>query len=103
MKPIAATGLASLAIALSAGVASADSSSAQAEVLFRKGKELLAAGKTAEACDAFDASEKLGPAVSTVLNQAACREKNGQIATAWGLFVEAERQTRGASDAAGKQ
>lgn len=81
----------------------AQPSGAQAEVLFRSGQDLLAQGKTAEACAAFDASEKLDPGVSTVLNQANCREKNGQLATAWGLYLEAERQTRAATDDAAKQ
>ncbi len=90
----------SIAIASFACVraASAQSAAAQAETLFREAKDLMAAGKTAEACAAFDASEKLDPTISTALNQANCREKNGQLATAWGLFLEAERSSRGASD-----
>src|SRR4051794_14833575 len=76
---------------------------AQAEVLFRQGRDLLAAGKVAEACTAFDESQKLEPAVTTLLNLAACREKLGQLATAWGHFLEAARQTRSASDAATQQ
>src|SRR5436190_11289267 len=80
--------------------AGAQTAGAQAEVLFRQGKTLFAAGKFAEACAAFDASERLEPDVSTVMNQANCREKNGQLATAWGEFLDAERQTRSATDAA---
>jgi tetratricopeptide (TPR) repeat protein len=86
------------ALALSAP-AHAQSSGAQAETLFRQGKDLLAKGQIAEACAAFDASQKLDPNIATLLNQAACREKNGQLATAWGLFLDAERQTRSATDA----
>jgi len=78
--------------------ARAQSSTAQAEVLFRQGKDLIAHGKIAEACAAFDASQKLEPTIATLLNQAACREKNGQLATAWGLFLDAERQSRAATD-----
>ena len=81
----------------------AQSSTAQAETLFRQGKELIAKGKIAEACAAFDASQKLDPTIATLLNQASCREKNGQLATAWGLFLDAERQTRGASDDSSRQ
>ncbi|HWO22983.1 MAG TPA: tetratricopeptide repeat protein [Kofleriaceae bacterium] len=81
----------------------AQSAGAQAEALFREGKRLMAAGKVAEACAAFDASQKLDPTVTTLLNQADCREKNGQLATAWGLFLEVNRLSRTASDAAGKQ
>jgi hypothetical protein len=72
---------------------------AQAEVLFRQGRELLVAGKIAEACDAFEESQKLETAVTTLLNLAGCRETLGQLATAWGLFLDAARQTRVASDA----
>lgn len=71
---------------------------AQAEILFNKGIELLDAGKTSEACEAFDASQRLEPQVSTILNQANCRELNLQYATAWGLFLDAKRQTFTATD-----
>jgi hypothetical protein len=76
---------------------------AQAEVLFRNGRALIAAGKIAEACSAFEESQKLEPAVTTLLNLAGCREKLGQIATAWGLFLDVVRQTRSAADASARQ
>jgi hypothetical protein len=72
---------------------------AQAEVLFRQGRELLVAGKVAEACNAFEESQKLEAAVTTLLNLAGCRETLGQFATAWGLFLDAARQTRSPNDA----
>jgi hypothetical protein len=70
---------------------------------FERGRTLLEAGKYAEACAAFDASEKLDPQIATELNQADCREKNGQLATAWALFGDVATRTRGASDARGKK
>lgn len=76
---------------------------AQAEVLFREGRSLITAGKYAEACAAFEQSQKLEPSLSTLLNLGDCREKNGQIATAWGLFLDAERQSRSGTDAATQQ
>ncbi|MGE5183227.1 MAG: hypothetical protein ACM31C_14255 [Acidobacteriota bacterium] len=76
---------------------------AQAEVLFRRGRELMSAGQIAEACAAFEESQKLEAATTTLLNLAACREKHGQLATAWGLFLDAERQTRAATDDVGRQ
>lgn len=91
------------ALAALSPAAYAQPSGAQAETLFREGKDLMAKGKIAEACAAFDASQRLDPTIATLLNQAACREKNNQLATAWGLFLEAERQTRAASDAASQQ
>ena len=92
-----------VAILAWSSLSSAQPAAAQAEVLFREGRELMAKGKLAEACSAFEESQKLEPATSTLLNLASCREKLGQIATAWGLFLDAERQTRDASDGAGKQ
>jgi len=84
-------------------VAHAQSAGAQAEALFRQGRELMAQGKLAEACSAFEESQKLDPAVTTVLNLASCREQRGQLASAWGLYLEAERQTRAAADPAAKK
>ena len=91
------------AILACASAAHAQSAGAQAEVLFRQGRDLMAAGKYAEACTALQESNKLEPAVTTLLNLAGCREKLGQVATAWGLFLDAERQTRSATDAATQQ
>jgi hypothetical protein len=76
---------------------------AEAESLFRQGRELMEEGKVSEACAAFHESQQLDPSVSTQLNEANCREKNGQLATAWGLFIDAERQSRAASDEATQQ
>lgn len=86
-----------------ARIADAQPAAAQAEALFRQGQELKTQGKYAEACAAFDASQKLDPSISTVLNQADCRERLGQLATAWGLFLEAERQTWAATNEAATQ
>lgn len=68
--------------------------SAEADILFDQGRQLMAAAKIAEGCAAFDASEKLSHSISTLFNLAHCREQNNQLATAYGLFREAERQTR---------
>jgi hypothetical protein len=88
---------------VTSGPADAQPTGAQAEAVFRQGKELMATGRIAEACAAFDASQKLDPTVPTLLNQANCRERNGQLATAWGLFLEAERQTRAGTNKASQQ
>jgi serine/threonine-protein kinase len=66
----------------------------EAEKLFRDGKSLMKAGKIAEACGAFEASEKAEHNVATVLSLADCREKNQQYASAWALFLQADSQTR---------
>jgi hypothetical protein len=80
-----------------AHVAAAQSHSAEAEQRFRDGKRLMGEKKYAEACAAFETSQRLEPAVTTLANLADCREKNGQIQSAWTAFLEVERQTRGDS------
>lgn len=83
-------------------VSSASTAHAQvAEQLFREGKRLMAEGKIGEACTAFEGSYRKDEAVTTLLNLADCREKNGQFASAWGHFIEAERKTRGNTGEAG--
>jgi hypothetical protein len=64
--------------------------SPESDKLFREGRDLLKAGQIAEACEAFAGSEKLEAKVGTLLNLADCREKQGQTATAWSLFLEAK-------------
>ena len=92
-----------LAVIAASSAAYGQPAGAQAEVLFREGRDLMAAGKYPEACAALEESQKLEPAITTLLNLAGCREKAHQVATAWGLFLDAERQTRSASDKATKQ
>ena len=82
-----------IGVVCAAGAASAQVRP-EAEKLFRDGKELMKAGKTAEACAAFEASEKAEHNVATVLSLADCREKNQQYASAWALFLQADSQTR---------
>jgi len=83
------------AVLLAVGSGQASAQSAEAEVLFRDGKKLMAKGQYAEACLAFEGSFKKDPVATTLLNLADCREKNGQLASAWGHFVEAARLARG--------
>ena len=92
--------LLSLLVLLAAPPAMAQPATAQAESLFRDGRALMKEGKLAEACTAFEGSQKLEPAITTLLNLGDCREKAGQLASAWGAFVEAARTARDASDAA---
>lgn len=83
--------------------AHADAPSDQADVVFQRGKKLMAAGKIAEACAAFDESQQLEATPATMLNQANCREQNGQLATARALYLEVARQTRSTTDARAKK
>ena len=62
---------------------------ATAQSLFDQAKQLIAQGKVAEACPKLLASFKLDPKPGTGVNLADCYEKNGQIASAWGRYLEA--------------
>jgi hypothetical protein len=88
--------------AIAAHATPAGAQRAEAETLFREGKRLLKEGKVAAACDKFDASERLEPSAGTELNLADCREKNGQLATAWAMFVRAAATAKH-SDGDGKR
>jgi hypothetical protein len=62
---------------------------AAAEALFQQGQKLLKEGSLDKACAKFDASEKLDPAVGTLLYLGDCYEKTSKTASAWATFVEA--------------
>jgi hypothetical protein len=90
-------------VALSAAPARADEpppqgNAAIAEALFRHGRELLDAGKVSEACEKFAASQRADPALGTLLNLAACHEREGRTATAWSEFTDAYGQATTAHD-----
>jgi hypothetical protein len=67
---------------------------AGAQELFDEGRALASAGRFAEACSKFAASEQLAPSGGTLLNLADCYEKNGQFASAWATFHEVEARAR---------
>jgi hypothetical protein len=62
---------------------------AQAEVLFKEGKELMGANKFAEACQRLAASYKLDPQPNTQLLQGLCYTKLGKTASAYNAFIDA--------------
>lgn len=86
--------LPSLLVLAAAGTAAAQDA-AQAEQLFLDAKAAMARGAVAEACELFQASEKLDSSPATLMNLGDCREKNGQLASAWEAFVAVERKARG--------
>ena len=79
-----------LAVIMSLAIAgnAAAQSKTIAEQLFIEARDLVKAGKWAEACPKFEASFKQDPALGTRLNLATCYEHIGRLATAWGLYRE---------------
>lgn len=76
-----------------AAPARADNAAA-ANALFDEGKRLMQAGRYPEACAKFADSQRLDPGVGTILNLAACYEKNGQTASAWSAYRAAAAAAR---------
>lgn len=67
---------------------------ASAVQLFDEADKLMLAGNVAGACPKYAASMKLDPQLGALLHLADCYAKNGQIASAWGSFREAEDMAR---------
>ena len=65
-----------------------------AEALFVEGRQLFAQGDFAKACPKFEESNRLDPAVGTLLNLAACEEKAGKRAQACTHYAEVARLTQ---------
>jgi hypothetical protein len=63
--------------------------SAEAEALFNDGSKLMASGKLAAACDAFEASNRVEPRAGTLIRLGECREQNQQLASAWSAYKDA--------------
>jgi hypothetical protein len=78
--------------------ATARAQSPEAEVLFRDGRRLIQAGQLAEGCDKLEASERLESSVGALLNLGDCRERLGELASAWAAFRKAEAKARRAAD-----
>jgi hypothetical protein len=66
-----------------------DQDKALAATLFDQGRALLAQDKVPEACRKLEESRRLDPLPGTVLNLAACHEREGRTASAMAEFREA--------------
>jgi hypothetical protein len=66
-----------------------------ADALFTEGLKLFDAGRTHEACERFEQSYRLDPALGTLQNLATCHEQDGRTARAHAEFNElAERANK---------
>jgi hypothetical protein len=77
----------------------AQSQSSVAQRLFEEARVLQSKGQIEEACARFEASEKVEPAVGTLLNLAECAERKGKTATAWQRYRQAATMAARRADA----
>jgi tetratricopeptide (TPR) repeat protein len=87
----------SVALGTLAGVADANNKD-KAEAQFKRGKQLMADKRYADACEAFEKSFKLDPGIGTQLNIAKCYEEWGKIGRAFLSYQAAEKMAKDASD-----
>ena len=80
----------SLALCLVALAATRVMADPAGEQLFQDGKQLLKDGNVDAACTKFQQSREVEAKVGTLLNLADCRERQGKLATAWAVFLEAK-------------
>src|SRR4051812_21612851 len=71
---------------------------AAADALFKAGRALVKQGNFSEACPKLEASQKLDPAMGTMLALGDCYELNGQTASAWTTFNDARAMAKKAND-----
>ena len=86
---IAATSVVFIMVIGLADGSRAQAQSADAEALFDDGNTLMAEGKLAQACDAFEASNRVEPRAGTLIRLGECREQNQQLASAWSAYKDA--------------
>jgi hypothetical protein len=84
-----------VAIAVHAGNVYADTAQEDAaELRFQEALALMKAGNFAAACPKLVESQRLDPAVGTLLYLGECYDRNGQTALAWATFMAAAESAR---------
>jgi len=102
LSPLPALALCCAGVFLPA-LAHAEAGAAQkaaAESLFDDALKAMKSGHFAEACPKLEESERIDPAIGTLLYLAECYEKSGRTASAWATFREAASaaQAQGETD-----
>src|SRR5678816_3202397 len=85
-------------VALGAALGVAPAWAENADQLFKKGKDLLAAKRYTEACPTFEKVDKLDPGIGAKLNVAKCYEEWGRLGTAFRWYRDAEQMARDTKD-----
>ncbi len=92
------TALAVLCVGLTTGAAAEAQTSASdkaaAEALFDQAQDLMKKKDYAEACTKFEQSQRIDPAIGTLLYLADCYERVGRLASAWATFREGASEAR---------
>ncbi len=83
--------LAAVATAIVLGATTASADQSEADKLFDEGAALMKQNKYADACPKFEASNKLDPEIGGMLWLADCYERNGQTASAYHAYKDAQR------------
>ncbi len=87
-RSVAALYALALSVTFLAAAPAQANDAAAAEVLFKKGKQLMADGQYREACEAFAESMSLDPGVGTKYQLGRCYEEQGRHASAWSAYLE---------------
>lgn len=98
--------IAALVLAAASATAHADkpdSKADRADALFKKGKRLLAEKRYADACAAFEDSDRTDPGIGAKVNVARCYEEWGKLGTAWRWYADAERMALDTKDPRAKK